>query len=168
MTRRPLPRRESSRQRLAIRRPAPEIIPEQGDAAHLWHVKKLESAGRGSSGGCRAHVCAGQVPKIPLGTVGGQACGTSVAQPRVESTRHPTAVRAKCGLNICLRGTSMRTGDEVRGVTRDPPERPEWSLPTRCLGSSARAVALVQGLTEAPQTRAGSLTGWGDVHDPPL
>ena len=50
----------------------PEITPERGYVAHLWHIKKPESAGRGSSGTCPTHVFAGQAPEIPPGPFGGK------------------------------------------------------------------------------------------------
>jgi hypothetical protein len=70
----------SAGQELAIRRIPPEIIPEQGYVAHLWHIRNLNPPVVASSGTYPTHVCAGQAPKLPPGTLRGKGlwhiCGT--------------------------------------------------------------------------------------------
>jgi len=76
-------------------RPAPPVFPQvtacdptHASGDHPWAVacgtfvahQELESAGRGSSGTCPTHVCAGQAPRLPPGTLRGEGlwhiCGT--------------------------------------------------------------------------------------------
>jgi hypothetical protein len=89
----------TSHQRLAIRRTPPEIIPEQGYVAHLWHIKKLESAGRRFERDLPSHVCAGQTPRVRPHPVRNcpraGPCGTFVAQRECDRREQQRGARGR-------------------------------------------------------------------------
>lgn len=106
--------------------------------AHLWHIKAHQGTSRNVIppvvvGVGLAALTSAQVKRLRSrsGPLGGTACGTSVAQARVESTRNPNCGQGQIRIeDLPCAAPRYDVGTKSGGVTRDSPGRPEWSLTT--------------------------------------